>query len=114
MVSFLLRGFDDGGRGGSELFNLAAEIAGEAFVGAGGNEFGSDGGGAFSLEAFCFRDGRGLAALGFGDDDAGGSSVVSLKIAFLGCMKCFIAPAVVVFALRILERERERRERGGM
>ena len=85
MFSFRLRGLDDGGRGGSGLFNLAAE-AGEGF-GSGGKELGSDGG-AFSLEGFCFREGRIiLAALGFGE---GGGSV-SLKIVFLGCMKCFIA-----------------------
>lgn len=83
MLSFLLRGFEEGGRGGSGLFILAA-AAGEGLR-SGGKELGSDGG-AFSLEGFCFREGRILVALGFGE---GGGSV-SLKMVFLGCMKCFI------------------------
>ena len=73
MLNFLLRRFDDGGRGRNGLFNLAAETASECF-GIGGKEFGSDGA-AFFYEAFCFRDGQGLAAPGF--SEAGESVVVS-------------------------------------
>ena len=36
-----------------------------------------------------FRDGLGLAELGLGDDE-GSVECASLKIAFRGCMKCFI------------------------
>ena len=46
--------------------------------------------GAFSLANLDFQDGRGLEELGL-RDDAGSVEFASLKIAFLGCMKCFIA-----------------------
>lgn len=82
MLSFRLRGFEDGGLGGSGLFNLA----GDCFESHG--MFGSDGG-AFSFADFVFLDGLGLAKLGL-SDDGGSVECVSLKIGFLGCMKCFI------------------------
>ena len=47
-------------------------------------------GGAFSLANLDFQHGRGLEELGL-RDDAGLVEFASLKIAFLDCMKCFIA-----------------------
>ena len=47
-------------------------------------------GGAFFLANLDFRDRRGLEELGLGND-AGSVEFASLKIAFLGSMKCFIA-----------------------
>lgn len=88
MLSFRLRGFEDGGLGGSGLFNLAA-VAGDGFK-SDSIALGSEGG-SFSLDGLCFRDGLGLAQE-LGLDEEGSSAVgVSLKIAFLGNMKCFIA-----------------------
>lgn len=75
-LSLRLSGLEEGGRGGSGLF---------IFMAGDGWEFRS-GGGAFSLEHFCFLNDLDL---GFGEDERGGSRV-SLKIVFLGCMKCFI------------------------
>ena len=64
-------------------------------------------GGAFSLADLDFRDERGLAELGLGDD-AGSVEFASLKIAFLGSMKCFIASTDLTERKRtFLERERE-------
>lgn len=82
IISFRLRGFEDGGLGGSGLFNLA----GDCFESHG--ILGSVGG-AFSFADFGFLDGLGLDKLGLGDE-GGSVECVSLKIAFLGCMKCFI------------------------
>ena len=82
MISFRLRGFEDGGLGGRGLLNLA----GDCFESCG--MFGSDGG-AFSFVDLGFLDGLGLAKLGL-SDDGGSVECVSLKIAFFGCMKCFI------------------------
>lgn len=93
-----MRGFDDGGRGGNGPFNFAAGEGLESEI----MELGSDGG-AFSLEALGFQGGLGLAEIGFGDE---GGSVISLNIAFLGCMKCFIEKCRE--KERGFQRERER------
>jgi hypothetical protein len=61
MISFRLRGFEDGGLGGRGLLNLA----GDCFESCG--KFGSDGG-AFSFVDLGFLDGLGLAKLGLSDD----------------------------------------------
>lgn len=85
MLSFRLSGLEDGGRGGSGLFNLAGEG-----LESGSMELGSEGG-AFSLEDLGFRGGLPLIpALGQGEE-GGSAAWASRKIAFLGCIKCFIA-----------------------
>ena len=57
MLSLRLRGFEDGGRGGKGLFNLAEAGDGKCFRSE-VIEFGS-GGGAFSLDDLVLRDGDG-------------------------------------------------------
>lgn len=85
MLSFRLSGLEDGGLGGSGLFILAGEG-----LESGTMEFGSEGG-AFSLNDLGFRGGLPLIPpLGLGEEDGGSAAWVSRKIAFLGCIKCFI------------------------
>jgi hypothetical protein len=55
ILSLRLRGFEDGGRGGKGLFNLAEAVDGEGFRSE-VIEFGSRGG-AFSLEDLALREG---------------------------------------------------------
>lgn len=91
MLSLRLSGLEEGGLGGSGLFNLAA-AAGEGLESE-AIEFGSEGG-AFSLHDLGFRGGLPLIpALGLGEDGgwSPAAACASLKIAFLGCIKCFIA-----------------------
>ena len=79
-----MSGLEDGGRGGSGLFNLAGEG-----LESGSMEFGSEGG-AFSLEDLGFLGGLPLIpALGH-DEEGWSAAWVSRKIPFLGCIKCFI------------------------
>lgn len=113
MQSLRFRGLEDGGLGGNEHFILVAGDCEGFWSDGGGIEFRSDGG-AFSLETICLReedgggDGFDLLELGFGDCDGDSPlACASLKIVFLGCIKCFI-----VEILQTTHTERER-ERGG-
>ena len=64
-------------------------MAGEG-LGSRTMELGSEGG-AFSLEDLGFRGGLPLIPpLGLGEEEGGSTAWVSRKIAFLGCIKCFI------------------------
>lgn len=109
ILSLRFRGFEEGGFGGKGLFNLAA-VAGEGALGSEG--------GSFSLDDFGFREGLGLVEeLGL-DEEGSSAEGESLKIGFLGSMKCFIAEKLFTEKKKRVEsgedkeaREREERDR---